>query len=263
MAEIIAIANQKGGVGKTTSTLNLGAAFKEMGYRVLLVDLDPQGSLTVSMGYLQPDDLDRTIHNVLRQVVTAGKLASVADLPILTNEEGLDLIPSNIELAGIDSVLTSDPAGGNTVLRAALHPAGELYDFILLDCPPHLGIVSINALTAANRIVIPMAAEYLSMKGLSSLTRTIMQIQMRSNTGLTVGGIFHTMADRRTVHARDVIKITQTDLSETYPVYKSVIPRNVSVTEAPVAGQSILAYNSNSPAAASYRALAKEIISNG
>ncbi|MEM7027952.1 MAG: ParA family protein [Chloroflexota bacterium] len=259
MAEIIAIANQKGGVGKTTSTLSLGAAFQEMGHKVLLVDLDPQGSLTVSMGYLQPDDLDRTIYDVLRQIVDEGKLSTIKTLPILTNNEGLDLIPSNIELAGIDSVLAGDPAGGNTVLKAALHSAQDAYDFILLDCPPHLGIVSINALTAANRVVIPMAAEYLSMKGLSSLTRTIMQIQMRSNPGLTVGGIFHTMADTRTVHARDVIEITHSDLSENYAVYQTVIPRNVSVTEAPVAGQSILTYNSNSPAAASYRALAKEI----
>lgn len=273
MAEIIAISNQKGGVGKTTSTLNLGAAIHQLGHRVLLVDLDPQGSLTLSAGFV-PDDLEKTIFQMFEEVLSLSsggaskpdfafvedtKPVSFEQLPILTSEEGLQLIPSNIELSRADFVFSARP-GGYVALRDLLQAADSHYDYILLDCPPSLGILTANGLVAANRVVIPLQADYLALKGVYLLLRTIADIRRSMNPQLKIGGVFITMADTRLIHTNDMIETTQTSFAGKVHVFKTIVRMNAPIKESPIAGQSILTYSPSSVGAQAYRDLALEII---
>jgi chromosome partitioning protein len=259
MAQIITMANQKGGTAKTTTALNLGAALKEMGKSVLLVDMDPQASLTLALG-LNPDELETTIYTVLKNVVEAGEMASQE--VITTTKEGLDLMPSNIELSQADLDLVREPLGVYA-LRDVLRPVVDAYDYILVDCPPSLGILTTNALAAADQVIIPLQADYLALKGVNLLLRTITKIQRRANRRLEIAGVLLTMADLRTLHAREIIAATREAFDERVPVFETVIKMSVRLKEAAITGQSILTYADNTAGAIAYRALAKELTAQG
>jgi chromosome partitioning protein len=246
-AVIYAIANQKGGVAKTTTTVSLGAAFAERGLAVLVVDLDPQASLTFSLGY-DSDELDPTIHDVI-----GGRAPLVKT--ILQHEE-MDLAPANIDLAGSEVALLTR-TGREYVLRSELDPLRETYDVVLLDCPPSLGVLTLNGLTAADRAVIPVQCETLSHRGVSQLLETITDVQRLTNRDLQISGLVATMFDSRTRHSRDIIA----DMQERYglPIIGAPVRKSVRFAEAPLEGRSILRYAASVPGAAAYRVIAAEL----
>lgn len=257
MAQIMAVANQKGGTGKTTTTLNLGAALQEIGNKVLLVDMDPQASLTLALG-LNPDDLETTIYTALTRVIETGEM-DPAEINIFTTGEGMGLLPTNIELSQADLDLVREPLGVYA-LRDVLRPTIETYDYILVDCPPSLGILTTNSLAAASQVIIPLQADYLALKGVNLLLRTITKIQRRANRKLQIAGVLLTMADLRTLHAREMITTTRQAFNERVFVFETVIRMSVQLKEAPITGRSVLAYASDTVGADAYRELARELI---
>jgi chromosome partitioning protein len=258
MAKTYSIANQKGGVGKTTTTLNLGAALKELGKRVLLIDMDPQASLTVCLG-LVPDELETTVYNTLLSSIQ-GEGASPTLAEIVTKtKSGLDLAPSNIELSQADMDLVREPLG-IYALRDALATVKDLYDYILIDCPPSLGILTTNSLAASDEVLIPLQADWMALKGVSLLLKTITKIQKRANRDLSITGILLTMADTRTSHAREIIASTKKVFDGRVHVFDSVIKLSVRFKEAPITSSSVLAYASDTVAAQGYRDLAREVV---
>ena len=257
MAQIIAIANQKGGTGKTTTTLNLGAALQEMGHSVLLVDMDPQASLTLALG-LNPDDLETTIYTALTRVIETGEI-DLAELNLIATDEGMDLIPANIELSQADLDLVREPLGVYA-LRDVLRPTADTYDYILVDCPPSLSILTTNGLAAAGQVIIPLQADYLALKGVNLLLRTITKIQRRANRNLQIAGVLLTIADLRTLHAREMITTTRQAFNERVFVFETVIRMSVQLKESPVTGRSVLAYASDTVGADAYRELARELV---
>jgi chromosome partitioning protein len=248
-ATIIALANQKGGVAKTTSVASLGAAFAEQGRRVLLVDLDPQACLTFSLG-VDPDAVEASVHDVL---VGGTDLADV----IVRCEEGIDLVPSTIDLAGAEAVLLSRPAR-EYVLQGALDAVKRDYDVILLDCSPSLGVLTLNALTAAHALIIPMPCEMLSHRGVGQLLDTVSDVQKILNRDLEVWGILPTLYDGRSNHSREVLA----DVGARYdlPVLEPPIPKTVRFAEAPAVGRSILATARASKGAQAYREVAQSLL---
>jgi chromosome partitioning protein len=250
-AQVIAVANQKGGVGKTTTTLNLAAARAEAGESVLVVDLDPQGALTMALG-LNPAALERTVYDAL---VTPTPLAEV----VLSPKERIDLAPATIDLAGAEVELLNE-IGREQVLRAKLDPLRERYAFVFIDCPPSLGLLTINALAAADGVLIPVQCQYLSFRGMQLLLRTIDKVRTRANSGLRVVGLLPTLYDARTAHAREVLD----ELRATYPqlLIDEPIRLRVGLADAVVAGQSILEYDGRSDAAQAYRRVG-EVIAHG
>ena len=248
-AVIIALANQKGGVAKTTTVASLGAAFAEQGRRVLLVDLDPQACLTFSLG-VDPDAVETSIHDVL---VGGVDLADV----IVRCEEGVDLVPSSIDLAGAEAVMLSRPAR-EYVLRGALDAVRPDYDVILLDCSPSLGVLTLNALTAASGLVIPMPCEMLSHRGVGQLLDTVRDVKRILNKKLRVLGILPTLYDGRSTHSREVLE----DVGERYdlPVLSPPIPKTVRFAEAPAVGRSILSTARSSKGATAYRQVAGSLL---
>ena len=260
MSRIIAIANQKGGVGKTTTAVNLGAALRERGRSVLCVDLDPQASLTLALGLIA-DDLPATIYKAMLDTARGEDHADPAAL-IQQTAAGLDLLPSNIELSQAELDLTREPLGVYA-LRDTLTPLSAHYDYILLDCPPSLGILTTNALAAAGEVLIPLQSDYLALKGVDLLLGTVGKMQKRANPNLKVSGILLTMADTRTLHAREVIEAAHAAFGDRVPIFESVVHFTVRLKEAPLTGQSILAYANDSQAAEAYRALAREIDGGG
>ena len=258
MAQIIAVANQKGGTGKTTTTLNLGAALQEMGNSVLLVDMDPQASLTLALG-LNPDDLETTIYTALTRVIETGEM-DPAEIDIITTDEGMGLLPTNIELSQADLDLVREPLGVYA-LRDVLRPTIDTYDYILVDCPPSLGILTTNGLAAAGQVIIPLQADYLALKGVNLLLRTITKIQRRANRRLQIAGVLLTMADLRTLHAREMIATTRQAFNERVFVFETVIRMSVQLKEAPITGRSVLTYASDTGGADAYRELARELVS--
>jgi chromosome partitioning protein len=250
-ARIIAMCNQKGGVGKTTTTINLGAALAEYGRRVLLVDFDPQGALSVGLG-IGAHELDRTVYNLL---VERGVTAE--DVLIKTNIDGLDLIPSNIDLSAAEVQLVGEVAREQVLTRALAQVVPD-YDVILIDCQPSLGLLTINALTAADGVIVPLACEYFALRGVALLIDTIEKVQERLNPELKLDGVLGTMYDARTLHAREVLSRVVEAFGET--VFHTVIARTVRFPETTVAGEPITSYASRSLGAAAYRQLAREVL---
>ncbi|WP_369245565.1 ParA family protein [Streptomyces sp. R41] len=250
-AKIIAMCNQKGGVGKTTSTINLGAALAEYGRRVLLVDFDPQGALSVGLG-VNPMELDLTVYNLLME---RGMAAD--DVLLKTAVPNMDLLPSNIDLSAAEVQLVSEVARESTLQRA-LKPLMADYDYIVIDCQPSLGLLTVNALTAAHKVIVPLECEFFALRGVALLTETIEKVQERLNPELELDGILATMYDSRTVHSREVLARVVEAFDD--HVYHTVIGRTVRFPETTVAGEPITTYASNSVGAAAYRQLAREVL---
>jgi chromosome partitioning protein len=249
-AEVMAFANQKGGVAKTTTTLNLAVAFAESGYRVLCIDLDPQGNLTMSQG-IDPDKVEKSLYDVL-----------VNDMPIseIIQHREIDIAVASIDLAGAE-IAMSTKIGRERSLEKALKEVSGDYDFICIDTPPSLGLLTINALTAATKVIVPVQCEYLSMRGLVQLQNTLKMIQENLNPDVKIEGILPTMLDSRTVHAKEAVEILEENFGDL--VFQSRIKKAIKFAEAPVKGASVLKYDSGSSAANYYRELAKEVLANG
>ena len=246
-AKIIAFANQKGGVAKTTTTLNLAAAFAEEGHRVLCVDMDPQGNLTMSQG-IDPDSLERSMYDVL-----------VFHVPIreVIRTREIDVACASIDLAGAE-IAMAPMIGRERALQRAFAPILEDYDFICIDTPPSLGLLTINALTAAHKVIVPVQCEYLSMRGLIQLQNTLSMIRENLNPDVDIEGILPTLVDSRTIHAKEAIEILEENFGDR--VFASRIRKTVRFAEAPVKGMSVLRYDPNGVAAQAYRDLAKEVL---
>jgi chromosome partitioning protein len=247
MGRVISFANQKGGVAKTTTTLNLGVALAEQDLKVLLVDLDPQGNLTMSQG-LNPDTIERSMFDVL-----------VHRLPIqeVIHHPEVDLAVSSIDLAGAELALSS-MIGRERALEKALAPVKENYDYVLIDTPPSLGLLTINALVASNGVIVPVQCEYLSLRGLVQLENTLSMIRENLNPEVGIEGILPTMYDTRTLHSREAVEILQENFGDL--VFETKIRKTVRYAEAPVKGSSVLKYDPSGNAAQAYRELAKEVL---
>jgi chromosome partitioning protein len=250
-AKVIAMCNQKGGVGKTTSTINLGAALAEYGRRILLVDLDPQGALSAGLG-VASHELDRTIYNLMLEPATA-----VTDVLVPTRIEGVDLIPANIDLSAAEVQLINE-VGREQTLARALRPLLHNYDYVLIDCQPSLGLLTVNALACSHEVIMPLAAEFFSLRGVALLVDTVDKVKARINPDLEIGGVLVTMFDGRTVHAREVVAMLVQRFGD--QVFDTVISRTVKFPETTVAGEPITTYAPASSGAEAYRALAREVI---
>jgi chromosome partitioning protein len=249
-AKVIAFANQKGGVAKTTTTLNLAAAFAEQGHRVLCVDMDPQGNLTMSQG-IDPDTLEQSMFDVL-----------VHDLSIreVIRRREIDVACASIDLAGAE-IAMSTKIGRERALTKALHPITGDYDWVFVDTPPSLGLLTVNALTAADQVIVPVQCEYLSMRGLLQLQNTLAMIRENLNPNVQIAGILPTMVDTRTLHAKEALEILEENFGDR--MFGARIRKTVRFAEAPVKGMSVLKYDPKGKAADAYRQLAKEVLSNG
>jgi chromosome partitioning protein len=247
LPRVITFANQKGGVAKTTTTLNLGVAFKEEGHHVLCIDLDPQGNLTMSQGW-NPDEIERSMFDVL-----------VHRLPIteIVREGEIDVAVSSIDLAGAELALSS-MIGRERALEKALLPVRDRYDFILVDTPPSLGLLTINALVAADSVIVPVQCEYLSLRGLVQLENTLSMVRENLNPLVEITGILPTMYDRRLLHSREAVEILKENFGDL--VLNTKIRKTIRYAEAPVKGQSVLKYDPSGEAAAMYRDLAREVL---
>jgi chromosome partitioning protein len=249
-AKVIAFANQKGGVAKTTTTLNLAVAFAETGHRVLAIDLDPQGNLTMSQG-IDPDSVEKSMYDVL---VHHDSIREVI------RKREVDVACASIDLAGAE-IAMSTQIGRERSLEKALRPVSEDYDFICIDTPPSLGLLTINALTAADKVIVPVQCEYLSMRGLVQLQNTLSMIRQELNPEVEIEGILPTLVDSRTVHAKEAIEILEENFGDR--VFATRIRKTIRFAEAPVKGTSVLKYDPDGVAAKSYRDLAKEVLGNG
>ncbi len=249
-AKVIAFANQKGGVAKTTTALNLAVAFKESGHKVLAIDLDPQGNLTMSQG-VDPDKVEKSMFDVL-----------VYRIPIkdIIAEREIDVAVASIDLAGAEIAMSAHIGRERSLQKAIESVRGE-YDFICIDTPPSLGLLTVNALTAADKVIVPVQCEYLSMRGLVQLQNTLQMIRENLNPDVEIEGILPTMLDSRTVHAKEAVEILEENFGEL--VFKSRIRKAIKFAEAPVRGSSVIKYDPKSKAADSYRALAKEVLTHG
>ena len=255
-AQITAITNQKGGVGKTTSTVNLGVGLAREGKKVLLVDGDPQGSLTISMGIQDPDSLTETLSTLM--------LAEMEDKPIppdygiIHHQEGVDLLPGNIELSGVELSLVNTMSR-ELVLRNVLNRLRNSYDYIFIDCMPSLGLMNINALAASDSVIIPLQPQFLSTKGLNLLLRSIARVRKQINPRLRIDGILFTMVDSRVNNARDIISSLRSAVGDNIRVFKTEIPRSVRAAEAAENGKSIFMHDKRGKVAEAYTALSKEV----
>ena len=250
-ARVVAVCNQKGGVGKTTTTINLGAALAEFGRRVLLVDFDPQGALSVGLG-IQPHELDATIYNLLME-----RGATAADVVLKTSVADMHLLPSNIDLSGAEVQLVHE-VGREFVLSGVLEPLLPDYDIVLIDCQPSLGLLTVNALACSAGVIVPLECEYFAMRGVALLTETIDKVSRRINPKLAMDGLLATMYDSRTLHSREVLHRVVDRFGE--EVFHTVISRTVRFPDSSVAGEPITSFDPASTGAIAYRELAKEVL---
>lgn len=257
MAKVIAIANQKGGVGKTTTTINLGIGLAKRGKRVLLMDFDPQGNLTSGLGYRNPDELQITITTIMEHIIND----NLADplMGILHQPEGVDLMPANIQLSGMEVTLVNTMSR-ETILRQYITALQEEYDYILLDCMPSLGLLPINAFAAAHEILIPVQSQYYSLEGLQQIFRTIAQVRKCINPQLAIAGMLITMANTNTNFARDVIDTLHTTYGNHVHIFSGVVPISVRAMEASAEGKSMFLHDPNGKIAAAYETLTEEIL---
>jgi chromosome partitioning protein len=247
LAKVVAFANQKGGVAKTTTTINLGVALQELGHRVLAVDLDPQGNLTMSLG-LNPDSVRPSMFDVLVNQISIEEALF---------QRELDVVVSSIDLAAAEIALSSH-IGRERALSKALMQVSDRYDYIFIDTPPSLGLLTINALTAADAIIVPVQCEYLSLRGLAQLERTLELVRENLNPKVHIAGILPTMYDSRTVHGREAVEVLRSSFGDL--VFETVIRKTIKFAEAPVKGESVLKYAPGSEAANTYRRLAREVL---
>ena len=258
-AVIMVVTNQKGGTGKTTSCVNIGAGLAMAGKRVLLVDTDPQASLTVALGYPRPDDLPVTLTDLMTKIIQDQPIAPGEG--ILRHPEGMDFVPANIALAGTEVQLVNTMSR-ETVLKQYLDIVKKNYDFILLDCMPSLGMLTVNALAAADQVLIPVQANYLSAKGLEQLLTTINRVKRQINPKLQIEGILLTMVDARTNDAKEISQLIRDTYGGKIRVYGTDIPRSVRAAEISAEGKSIFTYDPKGKVAEAYEALTKEVIRN-
>ena len=258
-AKITAICNQKGGVGKTVTAVNLGIGLAREGKKVLLVDMDAQGSLTASLGYQRPDQMENTLATILGRIIL--------DEPVLPGEgilhqaEAVDLLPANIELSGLEVTLVNTMSR-ETILRDYLNSVRDQYDVILLDCCPSLGMLTINALAAADQVLIPMQAHYLSIKGLEQLIRTISNVKRKINPGLEIAGILITMADLRTTYSREIIELLRNSYGDKLRIFNSIIPQSIRAAETSAEGRSIYLHDPAGKVSAAYASLTREVLAS-
>ena len=254
----IAIANQKGGVGKSTTAANLGIGLADMGKKVLLIDFDAQGSLTESLGY-RPDEIEITISTMLEKTMNERNI--LPNEGILHHDEGVDLMPANIELSGME-VTSVNTMSRELILKDYLQNVRKNYDYILIDCTPSLGMLTVNALTAADSVLIPVQAQYLPIKGLEQLIKTIGRVRKHLNPVLEIEGILLTMTDNRTNLSKETSKLLRENYGRQIKIVQSEIPPSVRASETSIVGQSIYTYDKNGKAALAYRKLTEEVLEN-
>ena len=259
MAKITAICNQKGGVGKTVTAVNLGIGLAREGKKVLLVDMDAQGSLTASLGYQRPDQMENTLATILGRIILDEPVSPGEG--ILHQAEAVDLLPANIELSVLEVTLVNTMSR-ETILRDYLNSVRDQYDVILLDCCPSLGMLTINALAAADQVLIPMQAHYLSIKGLEQLIRTISNVKRKINPGLEIAGILITMADLRTTYSREIIELLRNSYGDKLRIFNSIIPQSIRAAETSAEGRSIYLHDPAGKVSAAYASLTREVLAS-
>lgn len=255
-AKVYAVCNQKGGCAKTVTSVNLGIGLAREGKRVLLVDVDSQGSLTASLGYQQPDQIEITLATILNEIINDRPIQP--GWGILSHEEGVDFLPANIELSGMEVTLVNTMSR-ETILREYLKTVRNDYDVIILDCMPSLGMLTINALAAADEVLIPVQAQYLSIKGLEQLIRTVTNVKRKINTNLSIAGILVTMADMRTNYAREIVELLHNTYDGKLRIFESIIPLSVRAAETSAEGRSIYLHDPAGKVSAAYAAFTKEV----
>ena len=259
MCKVIAIANQKGGVGKTTTTSNLGIGLAKQGKKVLLIDADAQGSLTASLGIREPDRLEITLATIMASIINDEEIK--LEYGILRHEEGVDFMPGNIELSGLETSLVN-VMSRETILRTYIEQQKDRYDYILIDCMPSLGMITINAFASADSILIPVQAAYLPVKGLEQLIKTIGKVKRQINPKLEIEGILLTMVDNRTNYARDISNLLIENYGSRVRIFENSIPLSVRAAEISAEGVSIYQHDPNGKVASAYQSLTEEVLAN-